>query len=69
MAEGFLRVCCVCESIRLSKNPEVWLSKEQDEKKYNSLTEQYKGKFSHTYCSPCLKEAKEEVRNSKTPSN
>jgi hypothetical protein len=41
-------ICCVCNKIRISDNPQIWLAREEDEKKYNNLIEGKK--FTHGYC-------------------
>jgi hypothetical protein len=43
-----IAICCVCNKIRISDNPVIWLAKKEDEKRYNNLIEGKK--FTHGYC-------------------
>lgn len=45
----FIGMCCVCNKIRISKDPEVWIDK-NDERYQDILKE---SKISHTYCRLC----------------
>jgi hypothetical protein len=56
-----IAICCVCNKVRISDNPQIWLAKEEDEKKYNDLIKEKK--FTHTYCPEDYQKVMKEIED------
>jgi hypothetical protein len=48
--EEVLGICATCKKIRISRDPEMWLSEEMNPNLYNRYIKMYEGKLSHGLC-------------------
>jgi len=65
MVNNLLKICCICNEIRISKDPEIWLSENANPEQYKSLIEEYRENLSHGYCPPCTEKEREKIRKFK----
>lgn len=60
--KDLLAICSDCRKIRVDDDEYVWISKEDNQELYNKYIKVYEGNLTHSYCPPCLRKAREEMR-------
>jgi len=51
--EEVLSFCMICKKIKISGDPEVWVSEEDNKEMYQDFMREYEGRLSHGYCPEC----------------
>ncbi len=60
-----LGICMTCKKIRVSKEKNLWLKREDDIDMYDNLMNAYKGKLIHTYCPEDFEKKMKEIKGMK----
>jgi len=60
-----LGICLTCKKIRVNKERNLWLAREEDADMYNNLMKAYEGRLTHTYCPEDFEKRMEEIKRMK----